>query len=158
MVLCIPGGARFLPSTVSLGLSPFPVIVTTRIITFLVGDPELNLHLPLLLGRGTTRSIPQRPWRLYSCTGNGGSFLWHAVWAALEASFSNSLVGFWIFFGKSGLVMVGEVLWISLSMYMDVSKDNDTPKSSILIGFSIINHPFWGTTIFGNTHIQIIVC
>jgi len=27
-----------------------------------------------------------------------------------------------------------------------------TPKSSILIGFSIINHPFWGTTIFGNTH------
>ena len=27
------------------------------------------------------------------------------------------------------------------------------PKSSILIGISIINHPFWGTTIFGNTHI-----
>ena len=26
------------------------------------------------------------------------------------------------------------------------------PKSSILIGFSIINHPFWCTTIFGNTH------
>ena len=26
------------------------------------------------------------------------------------------------------------------------------PKSSIFIGFSIINHPFWGTTIFGNTH------
>ena len=30
------------------------------------------------------------------------------------------------------------------------------PKSSILIGFSIINHPFWGPTpIFGNTHIYI---
>ena len=28
-----------------------------------------------------------------------------------------------------------------------------TPKSSILIGFSIINHPFWGTPIFGNTHV-----
>ena len=27
------------------------------------------------------------------------------------------------------------------------------PKSSILIGFSIINHPFWGISIFGNTHI-----
>ncbi len=26
------------------------------------------------------------------------------------------------------------------------------PKSWILIGFSIIYHPFWGTTIFGNTH------
>ena len=28
------------------------------------------------------------------------------------------------------------------------------PKSSILIGFSIINHPFWDTSIFGNTHIK----
>ncbi len=27
---------------------------------------------------------------------------------------------------------------------MGVSKNNGTPKSSILIGFSIINHPFWG--------------
>ena len=35
---------------------------------------------------------------------------------------------------------------------MDVSENSDTPKSSILIGFSIINHPFWGTPIFGNTH------
>ena len=29
------------------------------------------------------------------------------------------------------------------------------PKSSILIGFSIINHPFWDTTIFGNTFMDI---
>ena len=29
------------------------------------------------------------------------------------------------------------------------------PKSSILIGFSIINHPFWGTPIFGNTHVDV---
>ena len=28
--------------------------------------------------------------------------------------------------------------------YMGVSKNQDTPKSSILIGFSIIHHPFWG--------------
>ena len=35
---------------------------------------------------------------------------------------------------------------------MGVSKNNGTPKSSILIGFSIINHPFWGIPIFGNTH------
>ncbi len=28
-----------------------------------------------------------------------------------------------------------------------------TPKSAILIGFSIINHPFWSTPIFGNIHI-----
>ena len=29
---------------------------------------------------------------------------------------------------------------------MGVSKTNGTPKSSILIGFSIINHPFWGVS------------
>ena len=29
-----------------------------------------------------------------------------------------------------------------------------TPKSSILIGISIINRPFWGTTILGNTHVD----
>ena len=40
---------------------------------------------------------------------------------------------------------------------MGISKNRGTPKSSILIGFSIINHPFGGknTTIFGNTHIHI---
>ena len=27
------------------------------------------------------------------------------------------------------------------------------PNHPILIGFSIINHPFWGSPIFGNTHI-----
>ena len=33
------------------------------------------------------------------------------------------------------------------------------PKSSILIGFSIINHPFWGTNIFGNTNVNSLqVC
>ena len=36
---------------------------------------------------------------------------------------------------------------------MDVSENSGTPQSSILIGFSNINHPFWGTPIFGNTHI-----
>ena len=36
-----------------------------------------------------------------------------------------------------------------------VSENSGTPKSSILIGFSIINHPFWGTTIFGNILVSI---
>ena len=34
---------------------------------------------------------------------------------------------------------------------MGVFKNNGTPKSSILIWFSTINHPLWGTPIFGNT-------
>ena len=28
-----------------------------------------------------------------------------------------------------------------------------TPKSSIFVDFSRINHPFWGTPIYGNPHI-----
>ena len=40
---------------------------------------------------------------------------------------------------------------------MGVSKNKDTPKSSILIGVSIVNRPFWGTPIFGNTHIGIFI-
>ena len=41
---------------------------------------------------------------------------------------------------------------------MGVSKNRGTPKSSILSGFSIINHPFWGTPIFGNTHMFVVSC
>ncbi len=38
---------------------------------------------------------------------------------------------------------------------MGVSENmGGSPKSSILIGFSIVNHPFWGTSIFGNTHMK----
>ena len=39
------------------------------------------------------------------------------------------------------------VIWV-------FSLNGGTPKSSILIGFSIINHPFWGTTILGTPHIS----
>ena len=38
---------------------------------------------------------------------------------------------------------------------MGVSKNRGTPKSSILIGFYLINHPFWGTPILGNTYILL---
>ena len=37
---------------------------------------------------------------------------------------------------------------------MGVSKNNGTSKSCILIGVSMINHPFWGIPIFGNTHMM----
>ena len=40
--------------------------------------------------------------------------------------------------------------------HLGVSKKRGTPKSSILIGFSIINHPFWGTSIFGLTPISFV--
>jgi len=46
-----------------------------------------------------------------------------------------------------------KMIKMAVMLHMDVSKNNGIPKSSILIGFSIINHPIWGTPIFGNTHI-----
>ena len=42
-------------------------------------------------------------------------------------------------------------------IYMGVSENGGTLKSSILIRISIINHPFWGTPIFGNTHIYTYI-
>ena len=48
--------------------------------------------------------------------------------------------------------VVFSVSWVGYG-HMGVSENRGTPKSSILIGFSIINYPFWGTPIFGNTHI-----
>ena len=50
-----------------------------------------------------------------------------------------------------GMVFVPSCL---ICPHMDGSENRVTPKSSILIGFSIINNPFWGTLIFGNTHID----
>ena len=35
---------------------------------------------------------------------------------------------------------------------MDVSENSGTPKSSILIGFSIINHPFWRFSHYFRKH------
>ena len=44
-----------------------------------------------------------------------------------------------------------KVIQLFVGVQMDVSENSGTSKSSMLKGFSIINHPFWGTTIFGNT-------
>ena len=49
--------------------------------------------------------------------------------------------------------MVLQIYTATTNMWR-VSENKGTPKSSIFIGFSIINHPFWGTPIFGNTHVK----
>ena len=38
-------------------------------------------------------------------------------------------------------------------MFPKIVVPPNIPKSSILIGFSTINHQFWGTSIIGNTHV-----
>ena len=46
---------------------------------------------------------------------------------------------------------------LNIQNHKGVSINTGTPKSSILIGCSIINHSFWGfPPIFGNTHIMIL--
>ena len=56
--------------------------------------------------------------------------------------------------GSFGFQVYTIYIYIYIYIYMDVSENSGTPKSSISIGFSIINHPFWGTGILGNTHID----
>ena len=62
---------------------------------------------------------------------------------------------FWIFCleGSNSQWTFGYGLY-TIDTPMGVSENSGTPKSSILIGFSIINHPFWGAPIFGNTPIK----
>ena len=50
----------------------------------------------------------------------------------------------------------GSSLLGQTSLEIQLIKSSGTPKSSILIGFSIINHPIWGTPIFGNTHVHTL--
>ena len=52
-------------------------------------------------------------------------------------------------------LQIAVLVEICTYVYMDVSENSGTPKSSILTGFPIINHIFWGTTIFGNSHIDV---
>ena len=53
---------------------------------------------------------------------------------------------------KAHAESMGRVRYIYL--HLDVSKNSGTPKSSILIGvFHYFHHPFWGTILFGNTHL-----
>ena len=58
-----------------------------------------------------------------------------------------------IFLRKAGVPVTSRYFSLlcclgNLEGYTGVSKNRGTPKSSILIGFSIINHPFWGYHYF----------
>ena len=55
---------------------------------------------------------------------------------------------------NQGVMRVSHRLYIYNILIWMFPKIVVPPKSSILIGFSLINHPFWGTPIFGNTHMR----
>ena len=50
-----------------------------------------------------------------------------------------------------------EVILTSI-FQMDVSENRGTPKSSILIGFSSINHPFWGPYFWKHPNLKPFFC
>ena len=103
-----------------------------------------NLHqvLPSTLGFphsiGTWRPVKVRS----TCIS------WRVVWGDFQRGFRGFCTMKYGLFNKDSWNFHG--LWQN-NPHMDVSENSGTPKSSILIGFSIINHPFWGTTISGNT-------
>ena len=107
-------------------------------------------------------------WSLYSCFSGDPYFMFYEIPSKLGSISSGpsfiaqiEVFSFW----NSSAPIAGHQCWgqswiwhitysASTQLYMGVSENSGTPKSSILIGFSNINHPFWGTSIFGNTHIH----
>ena len=62
-----------------------------------------------------------------------------------------SYCSWWQFVTKQKLVPTAPVSWLK-PIWMFPKIVGFPPKSSILIGFSMINHPFWDTPIFGNSN------
>ncbi len=98
---------------------------------------------------------------------------WQYAWKLKMFSFSrgdwNLLLSItwrifsWLFFAGAPLTMK-KLAPISIQAFKRLAVFHGTiwmfpklevgrPNHPILIGFSIINHPFWGTPIFGNTHL-----
>ena len=90
--------------------------------------------------------------------------VWHVIFRCLEtcsplmAKASNSAMQSWVHLmdGKAGSTWLPFFLRNLEHKGMFPKMVGFPPKSSILIGFSIINHPFWGTPIFGNIHILLM--
>ena len=55
---------------------------------------------------------------------------------------------------KSKWIIISPRFGVKINNTWVFPKNNGTLKSSILIGVSIINHPFWGTPIFRNIHLS----
>ena len=71
----------------------------------------------------------------------GSSFEWHSL------CFSDPFAGnSWVWCVSWNFSECVALTWVFPKIM------GKPPKSSILIGFSLINHPFGGTPIFGNTH------
>ena len=58
---------------------------------------------------------------------------------------------------EGGLAMVLSPIIIEVAKKLGASEKSgfSPPNHPFLVGFSILNHPFWGTTIFGNTQLYL---
>ena len=74
-----------------------------------------------------------------------GCFPTHMTWGRLEARSSHSTFGI----AEKGLELGKTGIWNGETI------GEHTQIIHLFIGFSIINHPFWGIPIFGNTHMRI---
>ena len=111
------------------GLAPFFIANLVWYSIEYIGFPKVVVVVRLHLGHFAHSIFPGQ----FHCT------LWGGTYGCRGPGWSNHCLGggHWIY----------NIIW----MFPKIG----TPKSSILIGFSIINHPFWGTTILGNPHIHV---
>ena len=93
----------------------------------------------------------------------------HAVGIPKTSEFFSPAASPWFFFWwrfglfgdlelwKSRIIFFQFFFVVLVKLWNQVggTKNRGTPKSSILIRFSIINHPFWGTPIFGNPQVKV---
>ena len=102
------------------------------------------VHLPQIgMNIRTYKNYLQPPPRLFLlCAFFFGFFSGEKLWEELTQPSS-----------KTCLLLLLRDSHEKYRKHVDVSENSGTPNSSILIGFSIINHPFGGTPIFGNTHV-----
>ena len=90
--------------------------------------------------------------RLHRCAGH--FHVGHVTGRVIWPTSMGSIVKCLTMRSVSSSILGKEFVFLLRVCYMGVSKNNGTPKSSILIGVSIINHPFWGTPIFGNIYMS----
>ena len=106
-------------------------------VTPVMGNPDVKSRLARQQGR-----------RCYPC-------MWHVPHRYFVLSLFIDFSGAFQKMGKlpnfKHIAILSEWNW----KYMGVSENSGTPKSSHLNRvFHYFHHPFWGTTIFGNTHIK----
>ena len=99
------------------------------------------------------------PSKISSCLGLHRVFFVHVVPVAKAVPTKLKIIPLeWAHQHQGIMVRLGvwelDGFWVSQEWKLDETGVWMFPNHPCLIGFSIINHPFWGTPIFGNTHIK----